>query len=141
MADEIKKILVALDGSKNSMKGLTSAISIAKPLGAEIKAAYVRPTPSLFGRMKPMYSEKMTKDEESFLGLAKKQAEENGVKFSVKITEFQKPGEYLVKLAHEQKFDLIVIGARGLGSAKEFFLGSVSNYVVHKSKVQVLLVK
>ncbi|KER06505.1 Universal stress protein [Marine Group I thaumarchaeote SCGC AAA799-E16] len=140
MTDKIKKILVALDGSKNSMRGLNSAISLAKPMGAEIKGVYVRPTPPIFGRMKPMYSEKLTKDE-AFLGLAKKNAVKNGVKFSAKITEFQNPGKYIVKLAQDQNFDLIVVGARGMSSAKEIFLGSVSNYIVHKSKIQVLVVK
>jgi nucleotide-binding universal stress UspA family protein len=101
MVDNIKKILVALDGSKNSLRGLNSAISIAKPIGAEIKAVYVRPTPPIFGRMKPMYSEKLTKDE-VFLGLAKKDAEKNGVKFTAKITEFENPGDYIVKLAQKQ---------------------------------------
>ena len=33
-----KKILVPLDGSKNSMKGLNNAL--AKPIDAEIKAVY-----------------------------------------------------------------------------------------------------
>ena len=37
--------------------------------------------------------------------------------------------------------DLVVIGARGRSSAKELFLGSVSNYVLHKSKKPVLVVK
>ncbi|MDH3312187.1 MAG: universal stress protein [Nitrosopumilus sp.] len=140
MVDQIKKILVPLDGSKNSMKGLNSAIALAKPLGAEIKAVYVRPTPPIFGRMKPMYAEKITADD-TFLDSAKKLAEKNGVKFTAKITEFQKPGDYIVKLAQKQNFDLIVIGARGMGSVKEFFLGSVSHYIIHKSKIQVLVVK
>ncbi|MFQ5573134.1 MAG: universal stress protein, partial [Nitrosopumilaceae archaeon] len=53
------------------------------------------------------------------------------------------PGFDIVKFAHNKKnkIDLIVIGARGLGSVKEVFLGSVSNYVVHKSKIPVVLVK
>jgi nucleotide-binding universal stress UspA family protein len=36
---------------------------------------------------------------------------------------------------------MIVMGTRGLSSAEESFLGSVSNHVVHKSKVPVLLIK
>jgi len=49
----------------------------------------------------------------------------------------------IVKFAHtkKNKFDLIVIGSRGMGSAKEIFLGSTSNYVLHKSKIPVLIVK
>jgi nucleotide-binding universal stress UspA family protein len=34
-----------------------------------------------------------------------------------------------------------VIGARGLGSGKELLLGSVSSYVIHKSKIPVLLIR
>jgi len=46
-----------------------------------------------------------------------------------------------MKFAQKNVFDLIVIGARGLGSGKELFLGSVSSYVIHKSKIPVLLVR
>ena len=41
----------------------------------------------------------------------------------------------------EEDFDLIVIGSRGMSATKEFFLGSTSNYVMHKSKKPVLIVK
>ena len=44
-------------------------------------------------------------------------------------------------LAKKEKFDLIVIGSRGMGTAKEIFLGSTSNYVLHKSPIPVLIVK
>jgi nucleotide-binding universal stress UspA family protein len=47
----------------------------------------------------------------------------------------------IVKFAHDRDFDLIVIGSRGMSSIKETFLGSISNYVVHKSKIPVLVVK
>jgi len=53
------------------------------------------------------------------------------------------PGYDIARFANNSKnrIDLVVIGARGLGSAKEIFLGSVSNYVLHKSKKPVLIVK
>ena len=37
---KISKILVPLDGSKNSMRGLEMAISIARQFGATITGAY-----------------------------------------------------------------------------------------------------
>ncbi|MEK6965839.1 MAG: universal stress protein, partial [Thermoproteota archaeon] len=49
--------------------------------------------------------------------------------------------EVILDFAKGKKIDLIVMGARGLGSVKEAFLGSVSNAVVHKSKIRVLIVK
>jgi len=36
---------------------------------------------------------------------------------------------------------MIVMGSRGMGSAKGVFLGSTSNHVLHKSKIPVLIVK
>ncbi|MDE1842625.1 MAG: universal stress protein, partial [Thaumarchaeota archaeon] len=35
----------------------------------------------------------------------------------------------------------IVMSSRGMSPVKELFLGSVSNAVVHKSKIPVLIVK
>ena len=41
----------------------------------------------------------------------------------------------------KNKIDMVVVGARGRSSAKEIFLGNVSNYVLHKSKKPVLIVR
>ena len=51
-------------------------------------------------------------------------------------------GFNIIKLAHgKDKFDMIVIGSRGRGSIKEMFFGSTSNYVIHTSKIPVVVVK
>jgi nucleotide-binding universal stress UspA family protein len=51
-------------------------------------------------------------------------------------------GYNIVKFAHgKEKFDMIVMGSRGRSSTKEVFFGSVSNYVIHTSKIPVLIVK
>ena len=44
-------------------------------------------------------------------------------------------------IIEKYNFDMIVMGSRGIGSAKEVFLGSTSNHVLHKSKIPVLIVK
>lgn len=71
---------------------------------------------------------------------AKKICAQNGILFYEKILHGDE-GPRIVKFAHEKSFDLIVIGSRGMGSIKEMFLGSTSNYVLHKSKIPVLIVK
>ena len=46
----------------------------------------------------------------------------------------------IVETANEGGFNLIVIGSRGLGGIKEFFLGSVSDRFVDEAKCPVLIV-
>ncbi len=47
----------------------------------------------------------------------------------------------IVEFAREKHCDLIVIGARGLGSVAGLLLGSVTSRVVHLSELPVLVVK
>jgi len=136
----IEKILVPLDGSENSFRGLDAAIYHAQKSQAEITAINILPNMPEMYRDAPPYSEKAQKDAEIMMTEAKKRTSENDVQFQEKIIRGS-TGKELVEFAEDYNFDLIVIGSRGLGSVKEAFLGSVSNYIAHKSNVPVLIVK
>jgi len=138
---KFKKILVPLDGSTNSMRGLDRAIEIAKGGDAEITGFYVFHLPIAAGIK---YTKKM-KDEAQkkavkAIGPAMNKTQKAGATFKYK-TGGGNTGSEIVKFAKNGKFDMVVIGARGLGGAKEAFLGSTSNYVMHKTAVPVLVVK
>ena len=49
------------------------------------------------------------------------------------------PGSRICKVAKEWHADVIVMGHRGLSGLQEFFLGSVSNYVLHHAPCSVLI--
>jgi nucleotide-binding universal stress UspA family protein len=51
------------------------------------------------------------------------------------------PGEYILQVAKEENVGLILMGTRGLGKIKKAFLGSVSDYVLNKSTIPVLICK
>ena len=51
------------------------------------------------------------------------------------------PGEAIVKAAESQKADLVIAGSRGLGTFRRTIMGSVSDYIVHHSKVPVMICK
>ena len=141
MAEKIQKILVPLDGSDNSMRGLKHAISIAQPAGATITGLYVvnlHPREAI--RFNPQQRKKEISFAERIIDEATGIAARSGVNFKPK-TDSGNPGEKITKLAKDGDYDLIVIGSRGRGAGKELFLGSVSNYVLHKANAPVMIVK
>lgn len=49
------------------------------------------------------------------------------------------PGEHILKCAEEQRADMIVMGARGLGKLQKVMMGSVSDAVLKRATVPVLI--
>lgn len=140
---KVSKILVPLDGSKNSLRGLEMAISIARQFEATIIGAYSinAPSHSEFGTIGTI-EDRQNNEIKKMMDDAKTLSAQNGIVFNHKLMRGE-IGYNIIKLAHDKKlkFDLIVMGSRGRGAIKELFLGSVSNYVIHTSKIPVLLVK
>lgn len=151
---KVRNILVPLDGSKNSMRGLDTAIYIARQCHAIVIGINVMPV-SIFTAVQPAdfmpaYStlqsydiiKQFKKNAKSFLESAKLKAARQGILFKTKIMQGQ-PGQDIIRVAHDKKnkIDLIVIGSRGRGSAKELFFGSTSNYIIHRANVPVVVIK
>ncbi len=141
MVNKIKKILVPLDGSSNSFRGLDTAINMARQCHATITGLYVA------GIVKPRIGEPVSALEKILLDHAQKimkkaklKAAKKGILF-FDMVSYGDEEKRIVDVAEKKNFDLIVIGSRGMGAAKEIFLGSTSNYVLHKSKKPVLIVK
>ncbi len=144
MVRKIKKILVPLDGSKNSLRGLDEAILLARQCHATITAVYAKQYPPAFV-LHPvgLIGIDFKKLGKKFLDPAKTRAAKHGIHLIYKILSSGDPRYDIVQFAHSRKnkFDLIVIGSRGRGIVKDLFFGSVSDYIVHKSKIPVLVVK
>ena len=143
MATSVKKILVPLDNSKNSFRGLSSAIYFAKMCDAKIVAVHsVYATPKGDFDTSGRFNKDHKKQVKSMMEIAEKQCENAGVEFVQKII-YGNPGYELAKFANssKNKIDMVVIGSRGRSSAKELFFGSTSQFVLHKSKPPVLVIK
>ena len=139
---KISKILVPLDGSKNSIRGLETAITLARSCGATITGFYSIYAPS-HSEFKGVGSveKSFNKEVKKFMEEAKTLAAQNGIVFKDKIARGE-IGYNIIKASHgKTKFDMIVMGSRGRSNTKEIFFGSVSNYVIHTSKIPVVIVK
>lgn len=145
----VKKILVALDGSKAAANALDFALKLAEITSAELQLLTVvppvfLPSYSIYVLKSEAISDCAKELETSFRGvLSKAQREAQKKKPDLKVsTRFEKgaPEERIVEVAEQGKFDLIIIGSRGLGG-RVSTLGSVSSRVVDKSSCPVLIVK
>lgn len=137
---KIKKILVALDGSKNSYRGLDMGIYLARQCDTKLTGIYV--ISNIPKKEYDMdYPEKpLLIAAEDILETAKIRCARNGVLFEKKI-DFGDPGSKITAFAKALDFDIIVIGVRGISNIKEVLLGSVSNHVLHKSTIPVMMIR
>lgn len=140
-----KKIMVCLDGSKNSLRGLDKAILFAKQSDSIIIGVHSDTSFSAFSAVRaPILPEKKWKKEaQKLMEIAKKRVEKNKVNFEGVVIGGHTSGIDLTTFANNpaNKIDQIVIGSRGMGFPKELFFGSTSNFVLHKEKAPVTVVK
>ena len=143
------KILVCVDGSEYSQKALEKASIIAKGCHAD-EVAIIH----VYEIYVPLISFS-TEQMESIRRLTKEHQEERKKMLSEALKFFKgknikartilkegHPANTIVKVAHEEGFDMIVIGGRGASGVQKLFLGSVSNAVIHEVKdCSVLIVK
>jgi nucleotide-binding universal stress UspA family protein len=153
-----QKILVPLDGSEHSSRALEIAIQIAKKFGAKITLIHVysvtvRPvvmpepttlTPPGVPVMTPAEVSKVVeaarKAASSFLTDGERKVKAEGIQVDTMLVEGQTVEE-ISRIAKEDKFDLIIMGARGISRIREILLGSVSDGVIRNAHCPVLVVK
>jgi len=137
--------MVCLDGSKNSLRGLNTALLFAKQSDSMILGVHSDTSFSAFSAVRaPILPEKKWKKEAKVLmNVAKKKVEKNKIKFEGVVIGGHTSGIDLTTFANNpaNKIDQIVIGSRGMGFPKEIFFGSTSNFILHKAKPPVTVVK
>ena len=127
-------ILVCVDGSRDSIEALKCAISLVRRFGSKITVLNVQ-EPRLFA-----FSRKAAGElGEQILAHARGYAEGDKSR-AESLLEFGNPSDCIVSLAQKRNHDLIVLGRKGIGAAKRFLLGSVSDKVSRRAACSVLVV-
>ncbi len=142
-----KKFLIAFDGSKGSMKCVSSVGSMLNNTDCEIMICNVIRSlgTDRQGFSEPSFSEIGTdwtemnrKKIEPAVEEAKRKLVSAGIaspKISAKIlTEKSSRAGGIITEAKEGGFGTIVVGRRGLSAVEEFFIGRVSRKILHMAK-------
>jgi nucleotide-binding universal stress UspA family protein len=138
-------ILVAYDGSKASEKAFQHAIKlIDSKSGTKLTLAHVvkriPTTVAGYGFVPPDgYMEEVQRYEAALLDQAKAQIA--ALPYADVVVLTGDPASAILEYVKGINCDLIVMGSRGLGTIREWMLGSVSHNVVQNARIPVLIVK
>ena len=137
------KILVPVDGSPNSVRGLEEAIEFARNSNSSITLLHIATLPPVhvIGHSKDKAKMSLVKNAKKFLQEAEDRCTNQNVPFTTKIIYGYDPAYDIEQFIKKYKHDMIVIGAKGKSTLKRLFLGSVSSYLVQTSKIPVTVVK
>lgn len=140
------KILIAVDGSENSLRAVEHVIASASGLREVPQLCLLNVQWNIAaGNVKLFINQDTINDyyrEQGLAALAAARArlDAAGMAYSFHIS-IGTPGEAIVQYAAEQQVDQVVIGARGQGSLSSLLLGSVVDKVLHLAKLPVLVVR
>jgi nucleotide-binding universal stress UspA family protein len=137
-----KKILLATDGSEHSKRATENALHIGNcSPDSKVDIVYVIDHDKVKSDVLSNWNTAEIDDKyKSRLKDIEKMAEDSNVAYDTKILHGD-PGPAIVEFANKNKFDVIVIGSRGLNGLQEFVLGSVSHKVAKRANCPVLIVK
>ncbi|EIM06642.1 universal stress protein [Planococcus antarcticus DSM 14505] len=137
-----RSILLAVDGSENSKRAGRQAAQLAALIkGAQVTVVYVSDFDEDSGEEVhdggPIEFELARKKK---IQPIREALELGEVFYKVEIMH-GRPAPVIIEMANDGKFDLVVIGSRGLNPISEMVLGSVSHKVVNHADCPVLVVK
>lgn len=139
-----RKVLVAVDGSRESEWAFQKSIEISKRNNASLIIAHIIDTRA-FATVEA-YDLAITERADTFavelLTKYKQIAEQENVTEVFTVKEFGSPKIKISKeIAPKHEIDLIVCGATGLNAIERFFIGSVSEHITRYAKCDVLIVR
>lgn len=152
MCQLIRKVLVAIDGSENSLKALDFAIEFADKYSAQLTIINVAESPvmgavpmeptTVSGDSMVLFAKDLRYFHEEILSkaVARVKALKPALVVFSKLGEGE-PALEIVAEAKEGGFDVVVVGHRGLGRVKEMFLGNIAEKVVHLAPCIVIIIR
>ena len=133
------RILIAVDGSEVSQRALERVATFMREEAEVALVTVARPIyrdPRYTGYADPTDEEEQRK----VLFAARDLLERAGIA-ATGLAPVGDPADEILKAAKQVDAELIVMGARSLGTIERLVLGSVSTKVMHEASCDVLIVK
>jgi nucleotide-binding universal stress UspA family protein len=143
-----KSILIPTDGSPQSRKAAARGVALAQSVGAKVIAFFAAPpaTPIVYRGNLPVgyttpkeHEAVIRRTAAKYLGFIKRAANRAGVRCESLHVISDYPDDAILKAAEKKQCDLIVMATRGRGGLRGVFIGSVTQKVLNRSTVPVLV--
>ena len=135
-------ILVAVNGTPSSKRALEHAVDLARAMNSMLTLVVVAPHAAQSAAVAGVSNERMTKELDDWAKRVLAEAA-SAVPEDVIAHTVQRVGDAGPEIVTELDrggYDLIVLGSRGRGRAREGLLGSVNGHVHFHSRVPLLSV-
>ena len=133
-----------VDGSDNSYRALDAALFLSEKLGSDITVLHVmEQIPIIHIESQKLLSELLEnykKENQDILSKCLEIARKKGVTINTILLQGN-PASIILDFSKKEKYDIVIMGSRGMGKFKELILGSVSSKIVHHSLSAILLIR
>lgn len=150
----IDRMLVATDGSRESIEAARYAAELARELKPRVTLIHVIPSPTIpvTAETLPAGTSSLTPEDEiviertlwegaqAILERSRRPFDEVGLQAEGLIA-IGEAAEEIIDIARRERYDLVVVASRGAGGATRAILGSTSDAVVKGAPCPVLVVR
>ncbi|MBM3910581.1 MAG: universal stress protein [Thaumarchaeota archaeon] len=140
------KILVAVDGSQNSMHAAKYALTLAKNNNAGVLVVNVVDLSSIFKVLSAGTKKQLThlgiKEANKILDIVKNMAEQSGIPVKTEVLKSStSAATAIINYSKKEGVDLLVVGAGEKSRVSKVLLGSVASKVIMYAPCPVLVVR
>lgn len=138
----LKRLIVAADGSNNSLRAAEKAALLAQMSeGIEVEIIYVVDfSKSKSEVLQSQNIEELEAERRKKLLPVEEVFKNANIPHTLTMLHGD-PGPAIVEYANKSSCDMVIVGSRGLNTLQEMVLGSVSHKVAKRVKAPVLIVK
>jgi nucleotide-binding universal stress UspA family protein len=144
VAAAMDRLLVAVDGSPHSLKGVDHAVELARAMKLKVELANVLPpillAPSVYADTIAKLERGNQEAAQALLEASRKTVVDAGVECDTTLLTGA-PAEALADRARDTNAWAVVIGAKGHGPISRVLLGSVTDRLVHIASRPVLVIR
>lgn len=145
-----KNILIPTDGSSRSQKAVAAGVALAKSTGAKVTGLFAAPpaTPIIYRAALPVgyatpaeHARLIEKTTAKHLAFIEKAAKKAGVPYEGVAVTNDYAADAILDVAKKKKCDAIVMATQGQSGLRSVFVGSVTQQVINRSKIPVMVLR